>query len=522
MGVVTLGGGMAWNLDQKTCRFVHHFTCYHHFNRIAPLSSLALPINTGRGTRRAMQTASHGARAIRGHVPQLNAVLGTKTGASRSIHTSSALRFSPLPHATHHTPASFTQRLFSQTKTTVGRYFALLTAPGRVGATSTPASFSNVAHLARSNVPPIQQTFSMQANRAVGRPFGAYHLPKAPGFAPRSVSQVGLGTARSFHSSRLLFQNLVENAPIALRTFTEADWELETKGKQQAKMVKRKETHEMKKTKEMAKPVEKKPQPVSETQAEFDHYFAAPPATVITNLFVPLAPTPSSRQPLPSTPSPSLIPLSILLEVHASHELHSLRVSSLFSRLDAAKVWIDPGISCSVYGDPSGLASIMKIEFKGWTKAQVRAVLGEGGRGWCLMEELGAEDLPDSLPLSPALSGISTLPSGYSTPPYSFDEGDSLAGDPSPSEFDVDPSDSLVIPSLELSNHEAWADSPRMPEHITIPGSSSDWELDVDNGPEGISERDQFIDHSDSTGFGWMVMSSRVSVVDDESREYTF
>ena len=468
-----------------------------------------------------MQAASHGARAIRGRVSHLNALPGTKIGTSRSIHTSSALRFSSLPHVIHQTPASFTQRLFSQTKTAVGRYFALLTAPARVGVTPTPASFRNVAHLAGSNVPPIQQTFSMQARQAVGRPFGAYHLPKASGFTPRSVSQVGLGTARSFHSSRPLFQNLIENAPITLRAFTEADWELETKGKRPDQMAKRKETHEAKKTKQMAKHIEKKPQPVSETQVEFDHYFAAPPATVTTNVLVPLAPTPSSRQPLPSTPSPSLIPLSILLDVHASHELHSLRVSSLFSRLDAAKVWIDPGVSCSVYGDPSGLASIMKIEFKGWTKAQVRAVLGDAGKGWCLMEELSAEDLPDSAPLSPVLSGISTPFSGCSTPSYEFDE-DSLAGDPIPSEFDVDPSNSLVIPSLELSNHEVWAESPRVPEHITIPGPSSGSELDEDYDSDGGSEYDRFSDHSDLTGLGWMVMSSRVSVVDDEPREYMF
>src|SRR5882757_7941563 len=98
-----------------------------------------------------MQAASHGARAIRGHVPQLNALPGTKIGASRSIHTSSALRFSSFPQAVYHPPASFTQRLFSQTKTAVGRYFALLTAPARVGVATTPASFRNVAHLARSN-----------------------------------------------------------------------------------------------------------------------------------------------------------------------------------------------------------------------------------------------------------------------------------------------------------------------------------------------------------------------------------
>ena len=471
-----------------------------------------------------MQAASHGVRAIRGHVPQLNALPGTKIGTSRSIHTSSALRFPSLPHAAHHTPTPFSQRLLSKTKTAVGRYFALLTAPARVGVTSTPASFCNVAHLAKSNAPPIQQTFSMQARQAVGRPFGAYHLPKAPGLTPRSVTQVGLGTARNFHSSRPLFQNLVENVPIALRAFTEADWELETEGKQPTKMTKRKEAHKTKKTKQMAKPIEQKLQQVSETQTEFDYYFAAPPATVTTNLLVPLAPTPSSRQPLPSTPSPSLIPLSILLDVHSSHQLHSLRVSSLFSRLDAAKVWVNPGVSCSVYGDPSGLASIMKIEFKGWTKARVRMVLGDAGRGWCLMEEVGMEDSTDSAPLSPVLSGMSTPFSGCSTPPYDFDEEDSFTGDPPFSEFDVDPSNSLLIPSLELSNHEVWADSPRVPEHIAIPGPSSDPELDVDYDSDGSLGYDRFSDHSDpeSTGFGWMVMSSRVSVVDDEPREYMF
>jgi hypothetical protein len=364
----------------------------------------------------------------------------------------------------------------------------------------------------------------MQAKQAVGRPFGAYRLPKAPGFTPRSVSQVGLGPARSFHSSRPLFQNLVENAPISLRAFTEADWELETNGKQPTKVVKKKETPKVKKTKELAKPIEKKVQPVSETQVEFDHYFATPPVESVTNLLVPLAPTPSSRQPLPPTPSPSLIPLSILLDVHASHELHSLRVSSLFSRLDAAGVWVDPRVSCSVYGDPSGLASIMKIEFKGWTKAQVRAVLGEAGKGWCLMEELGVEDLPESAPLSPVLSGMSTPFSGCSTPPLWFDEEDSLAGDLYHPESDIDPSNSLVIPSLELSNSEVWADSPRVPEHIVIPGSSSESELefDSDHDSDGSFEYDRMSDHSDSAGFGWMVMSSRVGEVDDEPREYMF
>ena len=97
-----------------------------------------------------------------------------------------------------------------------------------------------------------------------------------------------------------------------------------------------------------------------------------------------------------------------------------------------------------------------------------------------------------------------------------------IMGDRRLSEFDVDPSNSLVIPSLELSNYDAWADSPRMPEHIVIPGSTGDPELDSDHDSDGSMEYDRFSDHSDSTGFGWMVMSSRVSEADGEPREYMF
>ena len=463
-----------------------------------------------------MQAASHGVRAIRGHAPHV--LPGTKLGTSRSIHTSSAFRLSPLPHATHHAPTSFAQRLVSQSKTAVGRYFALLTAPARVGVTTTPTSFRNVAHLATSNVPPIHQTFSIQARQAVGRPFGAYRLPKAPALTPRPVSQVGLGTARNFHSSRPLFQNFVDNAPISLRAFTEADWELESKGKQPVKMTRGKGTPKAKKTKEMAKPVENKVQPVPEIQAEFDRYFTPAPAEVITNLLVPLKPTPSSRQPLHSNPSPPIFPFSILLEVHASHELHSLRVSSLFSRLDVARVWDDSGVSCLTYGDPSGLASIMKIEFQGWNKAQVMAVLGEAGKGWCMIEECGGADdlLLDSAPPSPSLSGFTSPISGYSTPTFGLEEEN-------PPEYDVDPSNSLVIPSLELSFCEVWEDSPRMPEHIDVPGSSSCSDLDSDNDSDTSLEYDRHSDCSDpdSTGFGWMMMSSRIR--DDEvPREWMF
>ena len=263
----------------------------------------------------------------------------------------------------------------------------------------------------------------MRASQAVRRPFGAYHLTKTPG----SIYRIGLGTARNFHSSRPFFQNLVENVPIAARAFTEADLQLETRRNQQVKMAKRKETLGRKKTKQVAKVAERKLQPASEVQAESDPYFSAPPATPVTTLLVPLAPTPSAGQPLSSAPSPSLNPFPIPFDVHALHEPHSVRVLNLFSRLDAASVWADPGVSCSVYRDPSDLAPIRKIEFKGWTKAQIRAVLGDAGEGWCLTEEHRVEGVPESTPLSPVMSfvtdeleAISPAPTDLLTPPERF------------------------------------------------------------------------------------------------------
>ena len=154
------------------------------------------------------------------------------------------------------------------------RYFTLPTTPTRTGVILTPASFHNDTYLARSNVLPIQQTSIIRAKQAVGRLLGTYNFPNTPGFA----SQVGFGTAPSFHSSQLPIRKFAENAPISLRAFAEADWELRTKGKRPAKMTERKETPEVKKTKEMVKPIENKAQSISKTQVESDYHSAASPA----------------------------------------------------------------------------------------------------------------------------------------------------------------------------------------------------------------------------------------------------
>ena len=156
-----------------------------------------------RQTRAVVWTASRGALATCDRVSQLSALSGIGIGALAFIRTSLVLRFClcqkyPITHQPH----LYNSRL-PQTKAAVGRYFALPTTPTRTGVTPTPVSFHNVMHLARSNVLPIHQTFTLRARQVVGRPFGAYNLPKAPSLA----SEVGLGAARSFHSSKPPFES---------------------------------------------------------------------------------------------------------------------------------------------------------------------------------------------------------------------------------------------------------------------------------------------------------------------------
>lgn len=356
----------------------------------------------------------------------------------------------------------------------------------------------------------MQQSYSLPVRNAMTpRPFGVYHLPKPPS-VQRSVFQVGLGTARNFHSSRPVFQNLVQNVPVAGRAICEADWKIKVKQEKQKASLAKKSSSKVKKTKEMRKPIEKVQKKVEALEIEeFDHYFAAPAfAETATYLLIPLAPTPTARNPLPASPSPSLLPISVLLDIHASHELHSLRVSSLFARLDVAQVWTNPGVSCSVYGDPSGLATILKVEFRGWSRAEVRSVLGEAGTGWCVLEEAHEDDLD-----SPSLSGVSTPATGM----MEDEDFDSFLSSDSE---DVDPANSLVIPSLDLSNHQAWSDMASPPSPLLIPPSSgpSDLMFDYDSDDSFSS-----IGSDDGDRTSWMAISVSSRVQEEEGpREYMF
>jgi hypothetical protein len=280
---------------------------------------------------------------------------------------------------------------------------------------------------------------------------------------PPVATQLGLGTARNFSSSRPILQNLVDNVPIALRSLYEADLDVEF-GRKKAGVKRPLYTAVNKPKAALVGPkmkprarkppialAEKEVDAVANAAAEFEKYFSAPiPAPVTSYVFIPLAPTPTNRLPLSTRdnlPHGRFIPLQEVGAIHASHNKHALRVSTLFARLDRANVWSHPGVSCTPYsGCPrkaatlsdsdeelEGVCTFLKLEFAGWTMNEVRGVIGECGQGWCVFEE--ARQGQDNEPLSDDEDG-SVFSSAISSPPSEL----------------VDPAQSMVMPTLDFSS----------------------------------------------------------------------
>ncbi|KAG1748906.1 uncharacterized protein EDB91DRAFT_1079035 [Suillus paluster] len=363
-----------------------------------------------------MSAVSHGTRHLR------QGIGGTKhyapgAGPARSIHIPA---FTP-PRAPQ---TSAAQRIFTNSRNLVSRFFAHLTTPGLAHSASVVApshSLVRPAHF-HSTAQSVKASYSLPVRNALYRPLSLPHLPRPPRI-PGNVAYVGLGTARSFHSARPIFQNVVDNVPIATRALWEAEWEFKAKKKEERRLRKAKENVAPPKTKEMLKQKQKPivaEIPTGIDISELDHYLPQPDVPEVTTyLLVPLAPTPTARLPLSaqSTTGSStlhpLLPVSDIAAAHRMHRNHSLRVSTLFSRLDAAKVWDDPGVSVDAYafGTSPGLSdshpnekqcTVLRVTFAGWTDVQVRGVIGESGQGWCEPEEV----YPDTLSHSSQMSAV--------------------------------------------------------------------------------------------------------------------
>ncbi|KAJ3893927.1 hypothetical protein GG344DRAFT_74529 [Lentinula edodes] len=424
-----------------------------------------------------MQAASHGTRQVPRHVS--NMILGTGPGnTARSIHTPAFARF------TYSAPVGATKRIASQARTILSRFVGYLTAPGLSAQSRTFQQA--VRGSAPGRMSSIQERLSFSARYALSRPAQPLFFPRGPTFVTRSVSQVGLGTTRNFSSGRSVFQNLVENVPITGRALWEADWEVRMQQERAAmkKISKGKDAQvqhkEMLKRRSVFAPLPV-PELVPESVSEMDHYFASPiTPQVSTILFIPLAPTPNQRVPLPyDVPDHvTLLPFPTLASIHNSHELHSLRVSALFSRLDVAKVW-EKGVLSSAYskhGGEEGVCTILKIEFVGWTMAEVRSVIGESGTGWCALEEVvtGMQPEEEEDSFSDASSVLSAISGGESMGLSSTHE----------------PAKSLVLPTLDFSSS-----SVHLPMSRTY--ANHDMFLETESDPwADSSSDDSWVDHS--------------------------
>ncbi|KAG6898247.1 hypothetical protein C0992_002261 [Termitomyces sp. T32_za158] len=453
--------------------------------------------------------ASQGARTTIRHVHH---VLPNKSGVgvstSRGVHIPSSVRVHP-----NLANLGKTQKLISHSKHLVNQFFRLLTTPGfraPVPATVAKAVNNSVRY------PTIQQGFSFHVKNALSGSSRATFLPRAPRPIPRSVAQVGLGTARNFSSTRPIFQNLVENVPIAGRAIYNADLDVKLQKEKETMRKGLKGSSTKKGSKEMLKPraralstKENQSTKVATQEAELDKYFAAPVVPDVTTcLLIPLAPTPTARVPLQEDPG-SLLPLPALASISNNHEIHSLRVSSLFSRLDAADVWTR-GVKCSAFshgGGTEGVCTMLKVEFVGWTKVEVRSVLGESGTGWCVLEEtrtsksngFGANNDSDS---DDSLSDTSSVSSGAFEGSRSGSRMDFKAGPEL-----VDPSESLVLPTLDFSSSFLAAPTPQRTFSFAQSDGNFDPWLDNEAPSDGGSSTDSWV-HSSSFS-GWNGFSSQ-------------
>lgn len=359
--------------------------------------------------------------------------------SARGLHAQS---FAPRPLP----QSSFTTRALHRTRTIFNAFVGHLTAPGTH---LVPGHAPRSVHTVAGRIPTIEKNLSLPVRHALSVRMGSPCLPRPPA-VPRSIAQVGLGTARNFTTGRPIFQNIadkIHNIPVASRALLEAGLDTRTKDDSVRAFKAEKKPKKRSRSEALARADKVEFHPAatprgedkSTATTEFDKYFVpAPVPDVSTTLLVPLAPTPTARVPLSHTLSIDRHPLLPLMELSALHvdaEHHASRVKALFEQLDASEVW-DKGATCEAFGGVRG-AGVLRVHFSGWSAHAVRGVLGEAATGWCILEEERADDIGDE-ELDAVLSDVGSSPDCPAIVELNLS---------SP----IDPAYSFVLPTLDFS-----------------------------------------------------------------------
>jgi hypothetical protein len=405
---------------------------------------------------------------------------------------------------------SFTSRALHRTRNIFNAFVGHLTTPSTL---RVPGPASRSMQSVALRMPKIENNLSLPVRHALSMPMGAPRLPRPP-TVPRSISQVGLGTARNFTTGRPIFQNIADkiyNIPVTSRAFLQADLDMRTKD-DRALMFKRKEASAARKestkrscAESVARASSKVPSRPATThtttdpavQADFDKYFAPQVSDISTTLLIPLAPSPTARVPLAQMIAYDRHPLIPFVELSALHidmECHASRVKALFEQLDAAQVW-DKGATCEAFGGARG-AGILRVRFSGWSAYAVRGILGEAATGWCILEEERREEDEDDL--DAAMSDVD-VGSAQDCP------GLAELNLSSP----IDPAYSFVLPTLDFSasvtppvpaGRASSASATVTPfSDLASNVSSSDFEIFSDPGSISNSHCGD-----DSSSYGWI------------------
>jgi hypothetical protein len=292
-------------------------------------------------------------------------------------------------------------QLFSATRNFFTFIVNQLAAPGLRVPTYNNATAARSLHSVTPST--IQSRLSFHARTALSsgsRPV----LPRPPSPGVRVATNVGLGIARNYATAMPIFHNMVENAPIAIRALYESDLDLRKRRSRHTRPRRSKRAtprREAINSKQIAVPTS--PRFVPEDIISL--YFGDAVAPVTTFLHVPLYRPPYTRVPLPavdSSDAPRLLPpLTQFSEFHASYEAHSARAERLFTRLDQSNVW-ERGAKLRAFGqvrcnEGSGVCSLLRVDFMGWTQEEVKKVIGESGTGWCTLEEVRYDDAASSV-----------------------------------------------------------------------------------------------------------------------------